>query len=207
MSPPSTEASAPGRHDAPGIDMPECAAFVRDVLRNTQVRAMLQRWQHVQLPDAWLVAGCLFQTVWNLRAGRPAENGIRDCDLFYFDPHDLSEAGEQAVQARISRLFADLPLPVEAKNQARVHLWYPQWFGKPCPPLTSARDGIDRFLVLETCVGIRPEAQGWDVYTPNGLAGMIEGRLSPNPLTPHPELFAAKAASYRERWPWLRVGS
>jgi hypothetical protein len=31
------------------------------------------------------------------------------------------------------------------------------------------------------------------------------GVLTTNPLTPHRDLFDAKAASYRSRWPWLRV--
>jgi len=29
--------------------------------------------------------------------------------------------------------------------------------------------------------------------------------LTMNPLVPHRELFERKAASYRARWPWLRV--
>jgi hypothetical protein len=33
----------------------------------------------------------LFQTVWNLQRGRPPGQGIKDYDLFYFDPTDLSE--------------------------------------------------------------------------------------------------------------------
>lgn len=46
------------------------AAFLRDVSRNPANAALLARWNDIDLPDAWLVAGCLFQTVWNLQAGR-----------------------------------------------------------------------------------------------------------------------------------------
>lgn len=179
--------------------------FLGDVLRNRHNRAILERWSALALPQGWLVAGCLFQTVWNLRSGWVPEAHIKDYDLFYFDAVDLSAAAEQRVQARVDALTADLGVTVEAKNQARVHLWYEDWFGHPYPQLHSAKGGIDRFLVRATCVGIRPRGSGWEVYAPYGLALLHEGRLTPNPLTPHTALFADKARSYRERWPWLRV--
>lgn len=177
--------------------------FLRDITRNAVNASILTRWQELALPNAWLVAGCLFQTVWNLQSGRPPASGIKDYDIFYFDAADLSEAGEQQAQARASQVFSDLGVTVEVANQARVHLWYPQYFGRPYPALRSPEDGIKRFLVLETCVGVRPNS----CHAPFGLAGIYAGTLSPNPLTPYPELFASKVASYRARWPRLASGT
>src|SRR3954453_9077619 len=102
----------------------ESSAFIAQVLRNPANAAILDRWDALLLPDGWLVAGCLFQTVWNLRAGRPPPDGIKDHAIFYFDAGDLSEAGERAVQARVDQVLGDLGVALEAKNQARVHLWY-----------------------------------------------------------------------------------
>lgn len=180
-------------------------AFVRAVLANAANRAILSRWGELALADGWLVAGCLFQTVWNLQSGEAPGRGIKDYDLFYFDPDHLSADAERAVQTRVDAVLAGLGVEVEAKNQARVHLWYESWFGHPYPRLESSKDGIDRFLVPATCVGIRPAASGYEVYAPYGLALLEAGILTPNPLTNHPELFQAKAASYRERWPWLAI--
>ena len=177
------------------------ATFLRDVCSNTANATILARWQQVALPNAWLVAGCLFQTIWNIQSGLPPAQGIKDYDLFYFDPTDLSESSEQEHQARVSALLSDLRVSVEVANQARVHLWYSSHFGRPYPELVSSEDGIRRFLVLETCVGIRPGK----CHAPNGLSGIYERTLSPNPLTPYPELFANKVASYRARWPDLRT--
>jgi hypothetical protein len=175
--------------------------FRIDVLADRNNRLILERWDALALPDGWLFAGCLFQTVWNLQAKRAPVAEIKDYDLFYFDGNDLSEEGERAVQARVDGVLADLGIAVEVANQARVHRWYPSFFGHPYPALHDARDGIDRFLVLETCVGIRPDA----VYAPNGFDMPYEGVLTPNPLTPHADLFARKTTSYRARWPWLRT--
>jgi hypothetical protein len=170
--------------------------FHAQVLLNPVNRAILSRWQQLQLPNAWLVAGCVFQTVWNLQAGRPPGADIKDYDIFYFDADDLGAHAEAHTQSRVESMLGDLGVNVEVANQARVHLWYPQHFGHPYPALSSVEEGINRFLVLETCVGVRPN----ECYAPNGLAGLYAGTLTPNPLTPYAELFARKAASYRRRW-------
>lgn len=175
----------------------------REVLTNPCNAAIFARWGALGLPDAWLVAGCLFQTVWNLRAGHAPAAQIKDYDLFYFDAADLSAAAEAAVQQRIDALFADLGVAIEVANQARVHLWYPDWFGHPYPALPSAAAGIERFLVAETCIGMRPDA----LCAPFGTAGLYAGTLTPNPSMPQPALFARKVSSYRARWPWLRVAA
>lgn len=175
--------------------------FLTDVLRNSNNAQIIERWDALHLKDGWLVAGCLFQTVWNVLAGQPPESKIKDYDFFYFDPSDLSEAGENAVQRHVAVVLADLGITVEVVNQARVHCWYEKHFGYPYAPLGSAREGINRFLIPATCVGINPD----EVHAPNGLHLLYEGILTMNPLTPHTSLFAKKAASYRQRWPWLTI--
>ena len=44
---------------------------------------------------------------------------------------------------------------VEARNQARVYLWYPEKHGLPYPELRCSTEGIDRFLTKNTQIGIR----------------------------------------------------
>ena len=175
--------------------------FISDVLTNRNNACIMARWAELQLPDAWLVAGCLFQTVWNRRSGRPPTDGIKDYDLFYYDPGDLSAEAEHAAQRKAEAIFRDLPIILEVCNQARVHLWYEKHFGHPCPALQSSKDGIDRFLIPATCVGMNPQ----ELYAPNGLDLLYEGILSMNPLTPYRSLYERKASSYQSRWPWLRT--
>ena len=175
--------------------------FLTDIAANPANRAILARWARIELPNAWLVAGCLFQTVWNLQAQRPPGQDIKDYDLFYFDADDLSAESEAQAQAHAESLLADLGITVEVANQARVHLWYPEFFGQPYAPLASAEDGIACFLVKETCVGVRPG----QCHAPYGLAGLYAGTLTANPRVPHAELIRRKVASYRRRWGWLTV--
>ena len=199
MTPGDSAAAAPAGE-------PLVLRFLAQALQNRNNRLILERLPTLGLDDAWLVAGCLFQTVWNLQSGRAPTAGIKDYDLFYFDATDLSEQAESAVGDRVQAAFRGLGITIEAKNQARVHTWYPRWFGQPYPALASTRDGIDRFLVPCTCVGLR-DASGTpaSLYAPHGLVELYQGVLRPNSLCDHRVLFRAKAASYRSRWPWLQI--
>ena len=179
--------------------------FLGDVLRNRYNRTILDSWDALEVEDGWLMAGCLFQTIWNLQDGRSPEHGIKDYDIFYFDAEDLSAAAEARVQKRADRVLGSMGVPIEVKNQARVHLWYEEHFGYPYPKLASAKEGIDRFLIPSTCVGVRRLGSRHELYVPNGLSILYAGVLTPNPLTRHLPLFRNKAASYKSRWDWLQV--
>ena len=154
------------------------------------------------LSQCMLTAGCLFQAVWNHQSGLPAASGVKDYDIFYFDA-DLSWEAENEVILETRQLFNDLDVKIDIKNQARVHLWYGERFGRAYPRLESARDGVDRYLVAGTCIGFDPETG--EVYAPYGLDDVGQGLLRPNPQNLQPDLFAYKARSYQERWPWLKV--
>ncbi|WP_419709907.1 nucleotidyltransferase family protein [Pseudomonas sp. NFX224] len=166
---------------------------------NAQISARLPA---LGLSQCMLTAGCLFQAVWNQQAQLPPEWGVKDYDVFYFD-EDLSwEAEDQVIQSAL-QLFQDLDVNVEIKNQARVHLWYHQRFGGAYPQLQSSRDGIDRYLIAGTCIGL--DIETGEVYAPNGLSDTELGLLRINPKNSKPQLFEQKARSYQARWPWLEI--
>lgn len=114
-------------------------AFQDVLLRNQTLAEVLTRAAVLALPGWYLVAGCLYQTVWNIVTGRSAEAGILDYDLAYFDASDLSWEGEDSVIQAGRTLFGDLPVPVQIRNQARVHLWYEQKFRLPACRTTLPR--------------------------------------------------------------------
>ncbi len=177
--------------------------FLSLALRNPVNAAIADELFRFALPDAWLVSGCLVQTVWNVLTRRAVEYGIADYDVFYFDP-DTSWEAEDAV---IAKLRAALPgAEIEARNQARVHLWYGEKHGLPYPPLRSSTEGIDRFLTKNTRIGIRRTRDGFEVYAPDGFddaAGMI---VRPNPGPNFSaESYANKAARWKAVWPEVTV--
>ena len=180
--------------------------LVSAALANPHNRKILERLPALGLPDCWLVAGCLFQPLWNAHSGLPPQHGIRDYDVFYFDGRDLSYEAEDEAIRRARVLFADLDVLVEVRNQARVHLWYPQKYGADYPPLRASRDGIDRFLVACTCLGIQPRGDGSiQLHAPFGTKDTELGLLRPNFRAYGLHRFREKAESYRARWPWLKI--
>jgi uncharacterized protein len=182
------------------------ASFIELSFRNSFNRAILERMDDLRAPDAWLVAGCLYQTIWNLQSDRPTTENIKDYDIFYFDADDTSYEAEDVVIERAAALFADLDVEVEVRNQARVHLWYEKKFGHPRAPLLSTMEGISSFLVSGTCVAIGADgAGGFRTAAPYGFDDMFGGVLRPNKAYAQPDLFVEKAASYTARWPWLRT--
>lgn len=178
--------------------------FLDLVWQNPVNAALLDRLPEFEVfaPQAMLVAGALFGTVWNVQTGRPPTENIRDYDLFYWHP-DTSYAAEDEVIRRAEALFADLGAPIEVRNQARVHLWFNEKYGLNRPPLGSVREGVEQFLVECTCLGV--DARG-EVYAPYGLADLAAGRLRRNVLSHSPGLYAGKVADYRGRWGHLWVG-
>src|SRR5690349_11829248 len=78
----------------------------------------------VRLAQWRLVAGCLYQTVWNVLTRRDRGTGIKDYDLIYFDDSDLSWAAEDRIIRAVAAATRGCVGPVEVRNQARVHLWF-----------------------------------------------------------------------------------
>jgi uncharacterized protein len=183
--------------------------FFDTVNLNPYNRELLHGLRELNLPDCWLVAGCLFQTVWNVQTGQDPAAQMNDYDVFYFDASDLSKSAEEIVAARVNAHFAHLPITIETKNQARVHTWYEGYFHEPYSALTSSAESLERFLIACTCVGVHipadrvPNAN--DVRAMNGFGDLYAGVLKPN-WQHRRELFEAKAQSYIRRWPHLRVG-
>jgi hypothetical protein len=184
----------------------QLTAFRAALQRNPDLTEVLTRACTLDLPGWYLVAGCLYQTVWNVVTGQPAGAGILDYDLVYFDDSDLSWDAEDAVITAGRTVFAGLAAPVQIRNQARVHLWYERKFGLPCPPHSSAEAAIDTYEATAACLGVRLEPGGhWRVYAPYGLSDMFNLVARPNPVLAPPEVYQAKTDRWRRQWPQLTV--
>ncbi|MDU9390536.1 nucleotidyltransferase family protein [Pseudomonas sp. zfem002] len=177
-------------------------ALVAMALKNPVNVELLRVLVELDLPQCMLTAGCLFQALWNLRSGREPDWGVKDYDVIYFDS-DLSWEAEDRVIQRVHQACGALADKVEVRNQARVHLWYEGKFGVPYTPLLKVTDGIDRYLVRSTCLGL--DVRSGELYSTWGLDDLQRGVLRSNPLNHQPRLFREKARKYQERWSWLTI--
>jgi uncharacterized protein len=182
------------------------AAFLDIIRADHIVHEALVKARAMDLPDWLIVSGALYNAVWNSLTGKPCGFGTKDVDLFYFDAADLSYEAEDAVIAKAAVHFDGLPLPVEVRNQARVHLWFEQRFGHPYPKLSSSADALTRFASRTHAVGVRLRADGGlDLVAPFGLDDIFSFRVAPNRVIDNRATHEEKAARAKRQWPEITV--
>ena len=160
------------------------------------------RTRDLDLPDWWIVSGAIYNQVWNNLTGKPDLFGVKDIDIFYFDP-DTSYASEDRVIRQAAGHFGG-PILVEIRNQARVHLWYKDHFGQDYDPLRKATDGIDNFACKTHAVGMRlNHDDSFDIYAPFGLDDIFNSRLTPHTIRDNRATHLAKGKRQMALWPEL----
>jgi uncharacterized protein len=189
-------------------DSANCARLEALILASPILSPMIDRWSAIALPDSWLVAGALAQTVWNGLFGFAPEHGLKDVDIVYFDGADLSKAGEKRHEERVRDQFAGSTASaasIDVKNEARVHLWYEAKFGFPLPPYRSSTHAIETFPTTATAIGVQLGPLGLSVYAPYGLSDLFSAVVRPNKVQITRQIYEAKVARWRALWPGLTI--
>ena len=194
--------------DASGWIVPpeaEQSGFVIDaVMADPLARIVLERAHGLGLPDWALMAGAVYKSVWNAQTGRKPGYGINDYDLAYFDARDLGAAAEAAVVGPAEARFADLPVPVEVCNQARVHIWFNEAYGTRREPLTDTTDALRHFASMTHAVAIRLDHEGQpELLAPFGLDAVFSRTIRPMPDLAGPEAWNRKIGEQARLWPEL----
>lgn len=167
---------------------------------------VLEGLRDLAMPDHLLVAGAIYNEVWNQLTGRPTLTGVNDIDVFYFDDSDIGWDAEDRVIQRCSARFAGLPLPVQVRNQARVHLWYEQKFGSPFSPLASSAEMLGRYASTPHAVAARLDTHGvMEIIAPFGLDDLFSFRVVPNPVLDNRVSHTKKGERARTIWPELTL--
>jgi len=175
------------------------------LVENAALVHVVERAPALGLPHWYLGAGCIAQTVWNVRCGWPAARAIRDYDLVYYDAADLSEDGEARQAGRAATLFGDLGIRLDVKNEARVHLWYTSRFGYPITPYRSLEEAIDCWPTTATAIGVRRLAAVPIVYAPFGLSDLLGLIVRPNRRQITEAIYCAKVERWIAEWPSLTI--
>lgn len=183
----------------------DIARLHRAILASPILQPIVARWDEIGLPDCWLAAGAIAQTVWNDAFGFDPCHGVKDIDLVYFDPADLSDRTEAENAARVRHLFRDLNVTFDVKNEARVHIWYAGRFGYEIEPYTSIAHAISTFPATATAIGVQPSGHGLSVIAPFGLDDLFDAVARPNKVQITREIYEAKVARWRDLWPLLEI--
>lgn len=200
----------------PASDTVQAASRQPDSLRlhemlsqNPILNEILTRFDEVNLPNAYLVAGCVSQTIWNITLGRAPNENLSDIDIIYFDDIDLSGESEERHENRLRALFESVLAPhnlqLDVKNEARVHLWYRSKFGFDIPPYTSAHQAIQCFHSTAACIGVRTEKGVFEYYAPYGTNDLFALTARANKTQITQDVYETKTARWSKAWPELTV--
>ncbi len=170
--------------------------------KSNTVSKVLELAPQLELPNWYLGAGAICQTVWNELHGFSPEQGIKDLDLVYYDPDTSAEAQDKFIH-KGNELFANLPVAVELTNEARVHVWYKEEVGKDIEPYTSTEDAINTWPTTASAVGVRYKDGEFLVYAPYGLNDMLRLIIRANKGLITREVYEKKVARWTQAWPKL----
>jgi len=197
-----------------GLDV-QRAALIEVVFADSDLMAILQATRELEIPDCWLTAGAVYQTVWNRLTGMPRRHGIKDYDVCYFDAEDISPEAQHDVGKRLHHYLLAHPslesraaasLRIDCVNQARVHLWFEEEFGFAIPPFERTSDSLPRYAGKHHAVAVQLDPNG-ELRTlhPFGLDDVFGMRIRPNRLFPNQATHRAKGARAQALWPGVTV--
>ena len=173
------------------------------LFQNKVLASIFEKASILDLPDWYLGAGAIAQTVWNHKNGFDLSQGIKDYDLVYFDT-DVTEEKQSQYVKKAKELFGDLP--VDIVNEARVHLWYREQFGKDIAPYTSTESAIDTWPTTATSIGITMAADGTvKIYAPYGLDDLLSLTVRANKNLISKAIYQQKVEKWLKVWPNLDV--
>ena len=175
------------------------------VRENETFMAWLRAVRKVDPPDWVIGAGAVRNLVWDHLHGYEKPSPLKDIDVCYFDPTDLSKSAEEGYESSLKGL---MPLAWEVKNQASVHLWYEAKFGVKVPPLESIEEAVATWPETCTAVAIRlSDDDELEVIAPFGLDDLFNLVFRRNPARVTQEQFLDRLQEKRitELWPKVRV--
>lgn len=174
----------------------------------------LRSVESLNLPDWWIGAGFIRDTIWDYLSEHKEKTPLNDVDIIYFDKSDFtpeelesySTKAEDSYQEKLHKLMPDVKWSVT--NQARMHLFH------KTAPYKNSKDALTDWAETATCIGVKLEKGKLVLLAPHGINDLVNLIARPNPL--YKKLYAhdpgvfqrrVKEKKWIEKWPKLRVVS
>jgi len=129
----------------------------------------------------------------------------KDFDIVYFD-EDTSYKAEDYFIKKAKTLFKHIPINVEVKNEARVHLWYEKKFGYKVKPYKSTEHAIYTFPTNVSAIGLTLKRdKKVKLYAPYGLSDIFAMVVKPNKILVKKENYEKRVTRWQKAWPKLII--
>lgn len=179
--------------------------FLRILFKQNNLHEILEKIGSQNLNNWYVGAGAIAQIIWNHFHSFESYYGIKDVDVIYFDDQDLTDTEEEVRETKLQQALNNVPLQFDLTNEARVHLWYEQKFGKQIAPYTSSEDAISTWPTTASAIGITLKAGKINVFAPFGLKDLMSLVVRPNKKLISKEIYDKKAQRWKSIWPRLTI--
>lgn len=185
---------------------PVLSARLEAIVRaDSNTMALLEFLARIERTPWCLGAGFLAGRVWNHLTGRPPGHGVKDLDIAIFDAADLSVAREATLAAQLETAFPDIGLPIDVKNQARVHLWYEERFERPIAPFANLEEALSTWPTSVNALGVSLVSGEISTIAPFGLEDLFAMKVRPNKRQVTKDVYYTKVARWKACWPELDI--
>jgi hypothetical protein len=168
---------------------------------HADLHALLSHVESLGLPDSWIGAGFIRNSIWDELHGRAIDvSRLNDVDVIFFDSSDIRRERESDLQNRLHEHAPGIAWSV--KNQARMHL------RNGDAPYRDTVDAVAQWAETATAIAARLIGGRVEVMAPHGIDDLLNLIVRPTPP------FERKMDIYRERvlgkdwparWPKLTI--
>ena len=176
--------------------------------KNKDLMDMLDFVYKLNLPNFYIAAGAIFQTIWNYYDNKPLNNGIKDLDIIYYNKSDLSVDTDIKYFNQIKKYSnsKNYDYEIDVSNEARMHIWKKEKLGIDTEQYTSSEDAINRWIATVHAIGITKDENGIKIYAPYGLNDIFTRTIRPIKHNDNrKELYNKKVVSWKKRFKNINV--
>lgn len=182
--------------------------FISILKQNKDLMLILDYIYELNLPNFYIAAGSVFQTIWNYYDNKPLNYGIKDIDIIYYDSCNIKKEDEKNLENKIINYFKkqNLNYEFDVHNEARMHLWKKENENKDINQYKNSEDAIDKWIATVHAIGITKENNDIRVYAPYGLSDIFSKTIRPIKHEANSkELYDNKVAGWKKRFDGLNI--
>ena len=171
--------------------------------KNKELMTMLDYVEKLNLPNFYIAAGFIYQTIWNYYDNKDLNYGIKDIDIIYYDKDDLSVEKDLAYYQEIKKYVDEkgIDYEIDVSNEARMHLWKKENENKHIDQYKNSEDAIDQWIATVQSIGITKENGEIKIYAPYGLGDIFSKTIRPIKHKGNSkELYNRKVTSWQNRF-------
>lgn len=158
------------------------------------------------IPDAYIGAGVIRNYIWNCFHNFDTDFSVMDIDIVYYDLYEDYKTKEAQYLQSLLNKYPNYKWDIT--NQAKVHLWYKDYFGVPLQQLSSLENAIGIWPEIATCVAVSLDHKNnLSILAPHGLSDLFNMvvRWNSTFITYEQYLQRVNSKRFEQKWPLTKV--